>query len=425
MSASFTARAQALIRKRRLFSTFIITGLIGLVALCVFLPWQSSLHPPGTHQISRAVHDGLLARTSVGGSGTPPKPGNENIPPGQGSASSIQHGTGSADQSNYNWFPKHLQGLLDKPDVNHQHISSEEKNKLTWVQKGVEVYHSMLSMDTSRDSIYQDDGSSPQSILESHKWALRGYADFRGVQFLSGLASAMNGLDISREPRDWFSNNAFCSVKVPGSETKTFRADLDNPVNFRQGVLLGNYNFGIEDGMRAEIESGEVTKAEINKEFPLRRWSDVVWLGAEFVKRKKYLPKLPAQTPATRGFEHVFQYHVIESSTKKVLKEVTGIEAEARGGGLRIADLGVWPGKAYNVESDKSYQAMALISAPSIRGVAYMLAQHKKALGSAYTIDRIHIFDCQDPPKAGDTAIPRLCLYMHVKKVSGASAIEH
>lgn len=62
---------------------------------------------------------------------------------------------------------------------------------------------------------------------------------------------------------------------------------------------------------------------------------------------------------------------------------------------------------AYAV-GDSKFQGLAMLSASNALGVAWLLGQHKEAMGLR-VVDEINLWNCEKDGRA-----PRLCLYLHI-----------
>ncbi|KAF2216144.1 hypothetical protein CERZMDRAFT_93444 [Cercospora zeae-maydis SCOH1-5] len=160
-------------------------------------------------------------------------------------------------------------------------------------------------------------------------------------------------------------------------------------VNLAAGAMVATQSFNPEFMARTHKEilehGGTLT--------PLHHVSDLL-----FLSWKKLIAD--RQQGSLNKLEHMFRWNSGVDSVQEHLKMAAG--------GKDIDQIGEWPGVSYPMSE---LQALATLSAGNAQGVAWLLGQHKRALG-VKTVDRVNIFNC--PAENGQ---PQWCVYMHIVPV--------
>ncbi|PPJ50402.1 hypothetical protein CBER1_06970 [Cercospora berteroae] len=126
---------------------------------------------------------------------------------------------------------------------------------------------------------------------------------------------------------------------------------------------------------------------------PLSHVSDLLFLSWKKLIRDR-------QTGNLQNLEHMFRWNSEVEEVQQHLKMAAG--------GKDIKQIGEWPGVSFPITE---LQALATLSAGNAQGVAWLLGQHKHALG-VKTVDRVNIFNCPAPDGK-----PQWCVYLHIVPV--------
>jgi hypothetical protein len=163
-------------------------------------------------------------------------------------------------------------------------------------------------------------------------------------------------------------------------------------VNFSQGVIFARLSASA-DGV--PVPEDLLNQANIR----VRHWSDVVFLHLLHMSESE-----PKNTMT--NLRYIFRNNITNKDTLKVIKHILH---------RRNRVLRVWPGDTLDMNTPGDVEDIkALIGTPNGIGVAYLLLQHKRALGHKF-VYRINLFLESEPNIPAVQGNPSLL--MHIKDV--------
>ncbi|KAF7186600.1 hypothetical protein HII31_12009 [Pseudocercospora fuligena] len=244
------------------------------------------------------------------------------------------------------------------------------------------------------------EGKTAKDILDDYGWsntlANPGVGDSAIIEKLS---KAFEELKLIKEPAEWIASDLYHEASSKGPDGQghypASKGSCQSLFDLANGGLIAAYNLSpqeMNEKMNLKIPSSQLV--------PLQKWSDVVWVGREQAS-VKYKANNAGKT--VKNLEHVFRYNIVTESAEDVLKMVTG-QQDPR-------NVGLWPGVSYSIEEP---QGLAVLGTVHGAGVAWMLSQHKAAMG-VRAIDRVNVFNCNAANR------PSWCIYLHISDVTSTS----
>ncbi|EME87055.1 uncharacterized protein MYCFIDRAFT_77170 [Pseudocercospora fijiensis CIRAD86] len=288
------------------------------------------------------------------------------------------------------------------PDYDEE--DPNKKRKILAARKGFRL---LCNMRSPAETIPTDtsfkprEGKSAKDIRVDYGWSNRlGKPGFSDSAIVVKLGKALSDLKLSKDPADWIVSGMDHKATSKGPDGQgsypVTKGSYENLFDLANGGLIAAYNYSPE-----EMASKLGLQVPASRLVPFRKWSDVVWVGREEASAK-YKEDNAGDGNAVKNLEHVFQYNIVTESTEDILRMVTG-QRDPKA-------VGVWPGVSYPIEEP---QGLAVLGTVHGAGVAWMLSQHKEAMG-VRAIDRINVFNC-------DPGAPCWCIYLHISDVATAS----
>ncbi|KXS99094.1 hypothetical protein AC578_3522 [Pseudocercospora eumusae] len=285
----------------------------------------------------------------------------------------------------------------------HDEEDPWKKQKILAARKGFRLFCDMRSPTetTPTDPNFKPrEGKTAKDIRLDYGWSNElTKLDVSDSAIITTLSKALSDVKLSKDPADWIASDMYHKTSSKGPDgqgnypvTKGTYDSLFDPAN---GGLIAVANHSPQAS--AELRAFQIPS---NRLVPFQKWSDVVWVSREEASAKY---KEDNAGKSIKNLEHVFRYNIITDSTEDVLKLVTG-EQDAR-------HVGMWPGVSYPIAEP---QGLALLGTVHGAGVAWMLSQHKEAMG-VRAIDRVNVFNCN----AGNR--PTWCMYLHISDVTSTS----
>jgi len=170
-------------------------------------------------------------------------------------------------------------------------------------------------------------------------------------------------LSTDREDNYHIENNHVYDVHAGGRVWRKTLADYDNFYNTgdRAHAIVANTNWG--PATWGGMQVPPVTGTDL---IPIRQWSDVVFLDYQTLTRAQQ------QSPESmQKLRYVFRLRITNGATLGIIEAVLGVTSWRE-------TVREWPGDWFGMDTDKG---KALLGTPNGRGVAWLLAQHKKQLG--------------------------------------------
>ncbi|KAM3422553.1 hypothetical protein BST61_g49 [Cercospora zeina] len=208
-----------------------------------------------------------------------------------------------------------------------------------------------------------------------------------------GLTKAFTDLRIPSEGWTQISTGNHVNVFDPNDNSKIIHpasyATYSTEVNLAAGAIVATQSYG--PGYMAQFYG---VKLQPGQSFtPLQHVSDLLFLSwKKLINDRK--------GGSLKNLEHMFRWNSHNEDVKALLKIVAG--------GKDIKQIGEWPGVSYPIHE---LQALATLSAGNAQGVAWLLGQHKEAMGRK-TVAQVNIFNC--PALDGEA---QWCVYLHIVPV--------
>ncbi|KXT12294.1 hypothetical protein AC579_5658, partial [Pseudocercospora musae] len=278
-----------------------------------------------------------------------------------------------------------------------------QKQKALAARKGFRLFRNMRSPTESSPAspdFKPREGKTAKDILVDYGWSNTltepGFSDSAIIERLS---KAVEELKLSKDPAEWIASDMYHKASSHGPDGQgdypITKGSCQSLFDLANGGLIAAYNLSPQEMVEKldlQIPSSLLV--------PLQKWSDLAWVGREEAS-VKYKENNAGKT--LKNLEHVFRYNVITESTQNVLRMVTGQQSPR--------DVGLWPGVSYPIAEP---QGLAVLGTIHGAGVAWMLSQHKEAMG-VRAIDRVNIFNCN----AANS--PSWCIYLHISDVTSTS----
>ncbi|KAM0718204.1 hypothetical protein Q7P37_006536 [Cladosporium fusiforme] len=237
---------------------------------------------------------------------------------------------------------------LDEPD---QFIPDEDWQP--WVDKG-KAYLELLNCGKGTESKW-----TSYDDLKKYGWARRGESHPVKIREKSGIANVMKYLEVSsEEDEQWsISDQHQKETTVDGKTYHPTNARYSNKYNME--LITSDFNFGPRNkGPHAIMP----VTGDPNPFPPLEHYSDVVYLEFERLMTESEKP--------INKLKGVLRSNIVNFETRELVERAVGVlKFDMTQGKLP------WPGKDLDADSD---ELAALVASPNGRGVAWLLATHKK-----------------------------------------------
>lgn len=163
--------------------------------------------------------------------------------------------------------------------------------------------------------------------------------------------------------------------------------------NVKQGAIIADENYSPSGN--AEDDDVDVKDYAPVLRNRLTRWADVIFLQYQ---------ELCNQQQASLGLlQHVFRAYIINDETREIIAQALSANSRSEAEWSDKVTFTPTPVGATSTPANKAFYA--LLATPNVRGVAWMLIQHKAELGLKH-IDYIQVFE--------DDLLGTKNLYVHI-----------
>jgi hypothetical protein len=171
-------------------------------------------------------------------------------------------------------------------------------------------------------------------------------------------------------------------------------AAYGNIIDVNDGILIAVGNFS----PTGDAVENDVSPSVYNQYIPQpNAYSDLMFL--------QYSGMCASRNAPVGGLTHVFQVSVINGETADVIEEALA-DREPLSWATRVTFTPTPPGTQQTVDNRAFY---GLLYTPNVRGIAWLLVQHKAQMGLRY-IDAISVWRKLDPEK--NTIVDEM--YIHI-----------
>nr|OQO22905.1 hypothetical protein B0A51_08457 [Rachicladosporium sp. CCFEE 5018] len=164
-------------------------------------------------------------------------------------------------------------------------------------------------------------------------------------------------------------------------------AEFKNTINVHDGVIIAHHNFG-PDFTSKNVAGQRLGFPPGSPIVKLRSWSDAVFL----------IWQSQTTVDTRKNLKFVLRDHIVNPDTTTIIAQAL------KSAGYVHTVPPVWPGVTFTSSDDEGKQAAweALIAAPNVQGLAWLLIQHFEAMGRI-TIKSITVSDQANAANHKDT----------------------